>query len=114
VKATVVSGTGVLATATTGTALKAAATTGTALRVDGKASFSRSGRVLIGTGKTYVDVTVPGGVAPSALCFANLAVYRSGVAVAAVRPAYPATGKVRIYLSKAIPTATYIAWIVMG
>jgi hypothetical protein len=70
--------------------------------------------VLIGAGKTYVDVTVSGGVASSALCFANLAVYRSGVAVAAVRPAYPTAAKVRIYLNKAIPTATYIAWIVMG
>jgi hypothetical protein len=105
---------GVHGQTTSGTGVRAAATTGTALLVVGKASFSRSGRTLVGAGKAYVDVTVPGGVVSTALCFANLAVYRSGVTVAAVRPAYPTAGKMRIYLNKAIPTATNVAWIVMG
>ncbi len=108
------SGVGLKGEAFAGTGVHAMAQSGTALHVDGKASFSRSGRALVGVGKAYVDVTVPGGVAATALCFANLTVYRSGVSVAAVRPAYPAAGKMRIYLSKALATKTYVAWIVMG
>jgi hypothetical protein len=105
---------GVHGRATAGTGVRATATTGTALAVSGKAVFSRSGRAKVLAHKAYVDVTVPGGVASTALCFANLTVYRSGVAVAAVRPAYPAAGKLRIYLTKALTTATYVSWIVMG
>ena len=57
---------------------------------------------------------MPGGVASPALCFANLTACRSGVSVAAVRPAYPLAGKMRIYLRKALATKTHVAWIVMG
>ena len=106
--------TGVHGQATSGTGIRATSATGTALRVEGKASFSRSGRARVPAGKAWVDVTVPGGIASTALCFANLTVYRAGVSVAAVRPAYPSAGKLRIYLSKALRTATYVSWIVMG
>ncbi len=46
--------------------------------------------------------------------FANLLAYRSGVSVAAVRPNYPSTGKLRIYLNKAIASNTYLPWLVLG
>jgi hypothetical protein len=86
--------------------------TGTGLRVEGKASFNRSGRAKVAAGKSSVDVTVPGGLGGTPLVFANLTSYRAGVAVAAVRPNYPSSGKARIYLTKAVPSATYVAWFV--
>ena len=59
-------------------------------------------------------MTVPGGLSGTPLCFANLRSYRSGVAVAAVRPNYPTAGKMRIYLTKTVWRSTSVAWIVMG
>ena len=85
---------------------------GTALGVNGKAHFSRSGRATVTAGHLSVTVTVHGGLAGSPLCFANLRSYRSGVAVAAVRPNYPSAGKMRIYLTKAVSSSTSVAWIV--
>ena len=107
-------GQGVRGEATNGIGVYATATTGTALWVNGKAVFSRSGRATVASGHSYVDVTVTGGLAGTPLCFANLMTYRSGVSVAAVRPNYPSTGKVRIYLNKAVTASTYVAWMVMG
>ena len=107
-------GVGVYGSASLGTGVMADSTSGTALFVNGKAKFSRSGRVLVAKGKTYVDVTVTGGVTSTSLCFANLATYRSGYWVSAVRPAYPSAAKIRIYLNKALTTATYVSWVVLG
>ena len=106
---------GVYGDSNNGVGVYARSVANVALQVDGKAVFSRSGRVSILKGKTYVDVSMAahGGIASTALCFAHLTVYRTGVWVAAVRPNYPA-GKMRIYLNKAITATTYISWIVMG
>jgi len=54
------------------------------------------------------------GLSSSSLCFANLMTYRAGYCVAAVRPNYPSTGKLRIYLNKALTSATYAAYFVVG
>jgi hypothetical protein len=104
--------TGVLGYAPDGVGVRAQSDTGTALKVSGKTHFSRSGRATVGAGKSYVDVVVAGGVAATSLCFANLAAYRAGVYVAAVRSAYPTTAKIRIYLNKAVVKATVVAWLV--
>ena len=87
---------------------------GKALQVVGRAYFSRSGKATVTAGHLSVTVTVPGGLSGTPLCFANLRSYRSGVAVAAVRPNYPTAGKMRIYLTKTMSRSTSVSWIVMG
>jgi hypothetical protein len=104
------SGTGVYATTTSGTGLVATATTGTALKVTGKAVFSRSKRVTIATGMSSLKVTLAG-VTTSSLVFAVLHSYRSGLYVQAV---VPTTGAFTIYLNKAAPGATYVAYFVLN
>jgi hypothetical protein len=78
--------------------------------------MDRSGVAAVPANKAYVDVTVPGGVASNALGFANLQQYRSGVSIAAVRPAYPSSAQMRIYLNKVASTAssTPVAWMVLS
>jgi hypothetical protein len=78
--------------------------------------MDRSGVALIPANQTYVDVTVPGGVAATSLGFANLQTRVSGVYVAAVRPAYPSATQMRIYLNKAASTTatTPCAWMVLS
>ena len=63
-------------------------------------------------GKTYVDVTVTGGLATNSVVHATLQTYRSGVTIAAARKNYPTTGKVRIYLTKVGSTtaSTTVGW----
>jgi hypothetical protein len=78
-----------------------------------KAAFSSAGRTPIAAGLTYLDVPVPGGVTTSALAFATLATYHAGISIAAVRPGFPASGILRVYLSEALPDASHVAWIVM-
>jgi hypothetical protein len=104
--------TGVFGYSDSGTGVYARASTGTALQVSGKVRFSRSGRAAVAAARSYVDVSVAGGLTGTPLCFANLLTYRSGVYVAAVRPNYPTVGKVRIYLNKAVTASTYVAWFV--
>jgi hypothetical protein len=109
-------GQGVFGEATTGTGVKGVATTGYALDVAGRARFSRAGVVAIAVNKTYVDVTVPGGLGGTPLVFAVLQVARTGVWVIAARPNWPTTGKIRIYLNKVASTSgtTAVAWFVAG
>ena len=85
--------------ATSGTAGLFTATTGTALQATGKVKLNRSGKATIGAGKSYVDVTVAGGLAGTPLCFANLRTNRTGVYVQSVVPT-TSTGKIRIRLNK--------------
>lgn len=108
-------GTGVKGTATSGTGGQFSATTGTALRATGKVKLNRSGKASISAGRTYVDVTVSGGLTTSSLCFATLRSYRSGVYVAAVTPNYT-TGKIRIRLNKAASSSssTPVSWLVLS
>ena len=108
------SGQAVRGDATSGTGVRAAATTGVALAVSGRATFSRSGKVTVPVGVTFIDVTVPGGLTSSAIAFATLQYLRSGVYVMGARPNHPSAGKLRIYLSKALATSTPVAWFVIG
>jgi hypothetical protein len=80
--------------------------------VNGKSRFSRAGKVFVRANKKYVDISVPGGIASNTILFANLQTYRSGAAIAAVRPNYPQSGKARIYLNKVASTtsSTPIGW----
>jgi len=90
---------------------------GTALRVNGRARFSRSGRALVPKGRSYVDITVPGGLSSStSSVLATIQGYSAGAAVAGVRPNYPSTGKARIYLTRiASKTAsTPVGWLVIS
>lgn len=107
-------GDGVAGEATSGVGVRAVATTGIALAVTGRATFSRSGKVTVPVGVTFIDVTVPGGLTTSAIAFATLQYLRSGVYVMGARPNHPSAGKLRIYLSKALATATPVAWFVIG
>jgi len=96
----------------------AANAAGLGLLVFGKASFGRSGRASVLKNRTYVDVSLisKGGLSGSPLCFANLMSSRSGTWVRTVRPNYPVSGKMRIYLNKVASTtlSSTVAWIVMG
>jgi hypothetical protein len=90
--------------------------TGNAIRVQGKASFSRAGRTLVPKGRSYVDVTVTGGLGSSAFVVATLQSPRSGVWVSYVRINYPSAGKARIQLNKvaSTTTTTAVGWIVIA
>jgi hypothetical protein len=85
-----------------------------ALAVVGRAAFSRSGKVTMPVGVTYVDVAVPGGLATTAIAFATLQYLRTGVYVVGARPNWPSAGKLRIYINKALTSATPVAWFVIG
>jgi hypothetical protein len=102
--------------ATSGAAVRAIATTGFALDASGKVRMNRSGVATIAAGKDSVDVTVPGGLGINAFAFANLQIKRSGVYVAAVRPAYPSASQIRIYLNKVASTSvsTKVGWLVLS
>jgi hypothetical protein len=81
-----------------------------ALRVSGKASFSRSGRTLMGAG-TYYKVIYLSGVTTGSLVFAVLQANRSGRWVRAV---VPATARFIVYLNTTLTSATYVAWFVLN
>ena len=102
--------------ATAGVGVRASAEAGIALVVDGKARFSRSGRVNVPAGAARIDVDVKplGSLGGTPLCFANLQTHVAGVHVEAVRPNVPSFGKLRIYLNKAVTASTPVAWVVLG
>jgi hypothetical protein len=83
-----------------------------ALVVDGRVQFSRAGRATVPAGKSFVDVTVQNGLSATSNMLATLQLFRTGVWVAAVRPAFPSSGKARIYLNKVASTTggTPVAW----
>jgi hypothetical protein len=109
-------GQGVRGQADSGIGVRAISATGDALNVSGKVKLDRSGRASVLQNKDYVDVTVPGGVVSTALAFATLQTKRTGVYVAAVRPAYPSASTMRIYLNKvaSTTTSTPVAWMVLS
>ena len=102
--------------ATAGVGVRASAEAGLALAVDGKSTFTRSGRATIPAGADRIDVDLKpkGGLSGTPLCFANLQTHRTGVYVAAVRPNVPSAGKLRIYLNKAVSSSTFVAWFVLA
>jgi len=92
------------------------ATKGIALKTTGKVALNRSGQASVPASAGSVDVTVPGGLSGTPLPFATLQVYVPGVWIAAVRPNFPSTGVMRIYLNKVASTtvATPLSWLVLG
>lgn len=104
---------GVWGHAAAGTGVYCTSSGGTALHVVGKSKFSRAGKATMAAGRSYVDVTVPGGIAANTIVIATLHTYRPGVAVSSVRLNYPTAGKARIYLTKVPSTSssTSIGWI---
>jgi hypothetical protein len=102
--------------ASKGVGVRASAEAGVALVVDGKASFTRSGRATVATGASHVDVDLRSndGLAGLPMVFANLYTHRPGIHVEAVRPNQPTAGKLRIYLNRAVPGPTIVVWLVLG
>jgi len=102
--------------ATAGVGVRASAEAGRALVVDGKATFSRSGRATIPAGSDHVDVDLrqKGGLGGTPLCFANLTTRRRGIHVEVVRPNVPSTGKLRVNVNRAVPGSTFVVWVVLG
>ncbi len=87
----------------------------TALSVTGKAAFSRSGSASVPKGKSFVDVSVPGGLSSGSLVVATPMLNRSGVYVQAAVP-NPSSGTFRINLNKVASSSssTPVAWFVIG
>jgi len=108
-----VGGVGVVGTSKSGIGVRAHSDSGQALHVEGKIHSSRSGKATVTAGHRSVTATVPGGLGGTPLCFANLSSYRVGVAVAAVRPNWPSSGKIRIYLTRVVTRSTSVSWMVM-
>lgn len=86
------------------------ANTRVALAVEGKVTFSRSGRAIIGAGKSSVKVSLLG-TSSSSRVFAVLHSNRSGRYVRAV---VPTTGSFTIYLNTTVTSSTYVAWFVIN
>jgi hypothetical protein len=111
-------GTGVIGNAVgSGTGGSFRSDTGSALQVNGRARFTRSGRASVPKSRSYVDITVPGGLSTTtSSILATIQTYRSGVSVAGVRLNYPSAGKARIYLTHIASTTatTPVGWFVIG
>jgi hypothetical protein len=89
---------------------------GVALKVEGRATFTRSGRASVLANASSVDVTVPGGISSTAFVVATVQTHVAGVTVEGVHLNYPSTGKARIYLSKVASTTTTtpVGWFAIG
>lgn len=102
--------TGVFGYSDSGTGVYALAATGTALYVNGKAKFSRSGRVAITAGHSSVSKSLAG-VTTSSLIFAVMQTRRTGYYLVA---AVPTSGKFTVYLNKTVSGTTYVAYFVVN
>jgi hypothetical protein len=89
---------------------RVASTSHLALNVVGRAKFSRSGRILIGAGKSSIVISLTG-VSASSLVFANLYTYRSGTWVIS---ATPTTNTITIRLNKTLTSSAYVVWFVLN
>ena len=89
---------------------------GRALAVFGRAVFSQSGIAKVPAGRSWVDISVPDGLAASSAIVATIQGSRPGVAVSSVRPHYPSANKARIYLTKVAShsSKTSVAWFAFG
>jgi hypothetical protein len=101
---------GVVGYSRTGNGVYASSPSGVALNVNGKARFTRSGRLAIAAGRSYV-IKYLAGVTTASLIVAVLQTHRPGIAVAA---AVPVTGRFTIYLTKAVSATTYVAYFVIN
>jgi hypothetical protein len=106
-------GRGVHGWSNTGVGVRAEAAAGTALQVAGRASFSRSGRLAIAAGRSFVTKTGITPLTSFSLVLAVLQTRRTGVYIVAAVP--NVTGhSFTIYLNKAVPATTYVAWFILN
>jgi hypothetical protein len=103
---------GVIGSSSIGTGVLARAGRGTALRVDGKATFSRSGRLTLAAGQSSIAKTSVT-LSRYSMVLALLQTNRPGIYVRAVVPS-PSTSSFRVYLNTAVPGTTYVAWFVLN
>jgi len=107
-------GVGVSGTSVTGVGVLASVddVVGTALQVQGRATFSRSGRVVVPARAS--GVTVSGvSVSASSLVLATVQQLAGGAAVRAAVPEV-GTGSIRIVLQKAVSVDTVVGWFVVN
>jgi hypothetical protein len=102
--------TGVFGYSDSGYGVYARAATGTALYVNGKANFSRSGKVAITAGHSSVSKSLAG-VTTSSLIIAVVQTLKAGYYLVA---AVPAAGKFTVYLNKAATATMYVAYFVVN
>jgi hypothetical protein len=86
---------------------------GTALRVEGKASFSRSGKATITKGHAGCTVTVPSGVDADTLVLATLR-GSAGTGVHLLYAKYATATTFTVKLNKAATSTVSIAWLIIG
>jgi hypothetical protein len=85
----------------------------TALVVDGRASFSRSGRATISRGTSTRIVTVPGGLTASAMIFVTLqSSAGTGIYVRCARRV--SSNQFQVMLNAQAKTSADAAWMVLG
>ena len=83
--------------------------TGTALYVNGKAHFSKSGKITVAKGKTAITKTVAGVTSASIV----IAVLQTKVAGTWITSAIAASGKFTVNFNKALPAKASVGWIVL-
>jgi hypothetical protein len=88
---------------------EAAETNQYALQAVGRVKFNRSGRVLVGSGKSSVKITLAA-VTSGTHVFAQIGSLRPGYYIASV---VPTTGSFTVYLNKALTQGTYVHWMVL-
>lgn len=101
---------GVRGTAPNGTGVLAESTSGTALAVDGRAGFSRSGRVLIPAGSKSIQIPVAD-LRQSSMVQATLQQVRTRLWLKAAVPD-AAADTITIHLNRTAPADTKVAWFV--
>jgi hypothetical protein len=93
-----------------GVLASAGSTSLTALQVNGKAKFSRSGRLSVPAGESKISRAV-NGVTTSSMVFAVLQQAEVGTWV---RAAVPTANTITIHFNKSLPTNTVVAWFVLN
>jgi len=83
-----------------------------ALMVEGRTAFSRSGVLTVAKGRSSATKTGLAPLTAKSYVLATLQQYRSGLSIAAAVPNV-AAGSITIYLNKAAPSATKVAWFVL-
>jgi hypothetical protein len=95
-----------------GTGVYATNPSGLALSVNGRAQFSRSGRITVPAGQ-YSATASSVSLTSTSLVMATMQQRRAGISIEAAVP-NTATSSFTVYLSKAVPSDTVIAWFVVN
>ena len=103
--------TGVKGVSQSGVGVHALSSFGAALRVDGKIQFTkRSGKIAGAAGATSVSKTITG-VTSSSIVIAVLQTVETGTWVPA---AVGSANKITVYFNRALPTSTYVGYLVIN